>query len=128
MPKKKKKGHGLGVSLLVATAGALGAYFLYGTEEGKKKRVAVRGWALKAKGDVLNQVERMKDVSREKYDAVVASVVSKYEKLPDVDKRELKALGSDLKSAWKRVAKGATRVASRTGAKAKKKKVPKADA
>ncbi|MEX0931808.1 MAG: hypothetical protein WDZ88_03610 [Candidatus Paceibacterota bacterium] len=107
MPNKKKQNnHTLGFSLLAVTAGALGAYFLYGTEQGKQKRKAVRGWALKAKGDVLDRVEKMKDISKDKYDAIVSSVIAKYEKMPDIDKSEIQGLASDLKSAWSRIEKG----------------------
>jgi len=87
--------------MIAAAAGILGTYFLYGTGAGAKKRAKIKGWMLKVKGDVLSEVEKLKDVSEGQYDKIVARVLSKYNKLKDVDSQELKLVGNDLKRAWK---------------------------
>ncbi len=56
--KNKAEGHkvAVGVGLGMLAAMSAGAYYLYGTKEGAKKRVKIRGWALKAKGEMLERL------------------------------------------------------------------------
>ncbi len=90
----------MGVGLAALAAATAGAVFLYGTDAGKKKRKQIKGWMLKAKGEVLEQMENMKDLSEDAYTAVVDSVAKKYESMKDVDPVEVAALVRDLKSYW----------------------------
>ena len=57
MGKKTKLGAGL------IAAAAAGAYFLLGTKEGQKKQKQIKGWMVKAKGEVMDKMEDMKEVS-----------------------------------------------------------------
>ena len=50
---------GLGLGMLAALSA--GAYYLYGTKEGVKKRLKIRGWMLKAKGEMMEKMENMKE-------------------------------------------------------------------
>ena len=91
------------VAGLTMVAAAAGAYFLYGTSEGKKQTKKIKGWALKAKGEVLEKLENLKEVNQEKYDHIVDAVSSRYQKLKTVDPIELSAMVKELKSHWKKI-------------------------
>lgn len=109
----------MGVGLAAVAAAAAGAYFLYGTEAGKKKRKEVRGWMLKAKGEMLDKIEALKDVSEETYNQVVDTVAKRYEGVKNVDPIELAALVRDVKNHWRGIKKTLT-----TGTKSKAKRSP----
>lgn len=131
-PKKKKTGSsvktaaGVGAGLALAAAAAAGAYFLYGTKEGAKRRKKIKGWALKAKGEVLERMEGLKEVNERTYRQVVDAVAARYGNLKNVDKTELEALVRDLKRHWRNIQKdlrGKRRKApKRSGARTKSKR------
>jgi len=100
MMGKAAKGVGMGI-VAAATAGA---YFLFG-KEGATNRKKIKGWVLKAKGEVLDKLEDMKIVNKDKYEAVVDQVTKKYKKVKKVSGPELKKLNKDLKSAWTKIKK-----------------------
>jgi hypothetical protein len=101
--KNGKGGVGAGLALAGAIAGAaLGAYFLYGPE-GKKNKRKVQGWMLKAKGEVLEQVEKAKELDKEAYETIVTKVADRYGKLKNVDMREVALLVAELRSHWNKV-------------------------
>lgn len=105
MAAKKKDDSNLGAAILgVGLAALAGAYFLYG-KDGAKNKKKVKSWMLKAKGDVLSKLEKMKDVSEEKYQGVVGDVVAKYGKMKEVDTSELEMLAKDLQGHWKNIKK-----------------------
>ena len=61
-----KKSHmsgavGLGLAAITAAAAA-GAYFLYG-KDGAKNLKKIKSWSLKAKAEVLEKLEKAKDIS-----------------------------------------------------------------
>jgi hypothetical protein len=106
----KKKGNmankvemAVGIGALAALAA--GAYFLYGTKDGAKKRVKIKGWMLKAKGEVMEKLEDLKDVDEASYNAVVDSVMKKYEGMKEAEKPEVIALFMDIKKHWKNIKK-----------------------
>ncbi|PIQ91477.1 MAG: hypothetical protein COV70_03540 [Parcubacteria group bacterium CG11_big_fil_rev_8_21_14_0_20_39_22] len=96
--KTNSKGFGIGVTTALA---ALGAYYLYGTKEGRQRRAKVRGWVLKMKGEVLEEIEKMKDLNEEAYNAVVDNVAKRYKAAKNVDNKELEKVSKDLKRHWK---------------------------
>lgn len=101
--KAHKAAWGVGLAALVtATAGA---YFLYGTKKGAKTRKQIKGWMLKAKGEVLEKMEDMKDMSAEAYEKVIDEVQAKYKAVKNIDKKDLEAFGKELKSHWKDIKK-----------------------
>ena len=105
MAKKQESGVAVAVGLGALAALSAGAYFLYGTKEGAKKRVKIKGWMLKAKGEVLEKMESLKDVNEETYNNVLSSVMKKYEGLKNVDQGEVAELVTDLKKHWKNIKK-----------------------
>ena len=103
MANKNKKKVVLGVGVAAAAAVALaGAYFLYG-KDGVKNRKKVKGWMLKAKGEVLEKLEQLERVTPKVYEDVVAGVMSRYKKLKSVDAKDLENLSRELKASWKHV-------------------------
>lgn len=97
---------GLGVGLAAAAiAGAVGSYLLTGNRAAKTKRV-LKGWMLKAKGEILEQLEKAGDVGEEMYYQTVDQVAAKYSKMAGVAQDEVDDMAVELKKQWKLVAKG----------------------
>ena len=102
---EKKHSHGLGIGVGIAALAATvaGAYYLYGSDKSAKNRKQVKSWMLKMKADVMDEVENVKDLSRETYDKTVDTVSKKYAQIKTVDTDELKALTERMKSHWKEI-------------------------
>lgn len=106
MTNKKDNHVALEVGLTVAAiAAAAGAVFLFGTDSGKKKQKQIKSWSLKAKAEVLEKIEKMKDVSEESYNGAVEAVAQKYSKIKNVEAKEVQELITDLKKSWKDIKK-----------------------
>jgi hypothetical protein len=98
---------GVGAAVIggLAAAAAIGGYFLYNSPEAKKKVKNIRGWVVKAKGEVLEKVERIKDVNEDTYHKVVDAVMAQYTKVKSVDTAEIAKLTKELKTHWKSIQK-----------------------
>jgi len=106
MASKNKKGVnavgvGVGIAALTAASAAAG-YFLYG-KDGVKNRKKIKGWMLKAKGEVLEQMEKGKEVTEETYHNVIDKVSKKYQAAKDIDPTELQQMTKELKGHWKSI-------------------------
>jgi len=105
MASKNKTGVGaasiVGIAAAVAAAAA-GGYFLYG-KDGAKNRKKVKGWMLKAKGEILEQMEKGKDMTEETYHGVIDKVSQKYQAVKNIDPAELQQMTKELKSHWKSI-------------------------
>lgn len=141
MATKKSKDNGLsggekvgiGVALTTAAVAAAGAYFLYGSPNAKQNRKKVRGWALKAKGEVLEVLEKAGNMTTEEYQAAIEKIASGYSKLQTVSKPEIDAFKKEMMSYWKQIAsdsmkrgaKGSAKRAAKSAKKVAKKAVSK---
>jgi hypothetical protein len=96
---------GAGIAAAVAAAAA-GAYMLYG-KQGAKNRQKIKGWALKAKGEVLDQMERMEHVTKDSYEGIVNNVMAQYKTIKNIDQKDLIALAGQLKGMWSHIQKHA---------------------
>lgn len=105
---------GAGIAALAAFAAA--GYFLYG-KDGAKNRKKVRGWMLKAKGEVLEGVEKLKDVTEEQYEMIVSKVGSKYKAAKNIDPEEVDAMIKELRGHWKNIKKSITPTPKKKAAK-----------
>ncbi len=124
MAQKKESGVVMAMGLGALAALSAGAYFLYGTKEGAKKRVKIKGWMLKAKGEVLEKMEALKEVNEETYNKVLSTVMKKYEGLKNIDQAEVALLMTDLKKHWVNIKKhidGATKAKKPAAKKVAKK-------
>lgn len=115
MNKNNKKKIELGLGLLAATIA--GAFFLYGTKAGKKERTKIKGWAVKAKGEVLEKLEKMAHLDEKKYKQIVDTVSKKYLAVKSISNKEVEDFSKDLKRHWVHIEKEVTKEL-----KAKKKK------
>ncbi|MFA6251290.1 MAG: hypothetical protein WC603_01535 [Candidatus Paceibacterota bacterium] len=98
---KKIIGIGAGVAVLSAAA-----YVLFGPN-GKKNRKVIHGWAVKMKGEIIEEFEKAKVLTEPMYHNIVNKAETRYAKLKSVDKKELEALVKDLKKHWKIIKKDA---------------------
>lgn len=117
MAKKKKfevtsaQKLGVGVGLTAAAVAAAGAYFLYGSEHAEQNRKRVKGWALKAKGDVLDALENAEHMTEEQFQAVVAQVLDTYDKARSLSKKEMSDFKKEMQLNWEElVASGVAKV------------------
>lgn len=103
--------------LLTGIAAAAGTYFLYGAKQAKKHRKQVKSWMLKAKGEVLEQLEKMDVIDEKKYQAAVDKVASKYRAIKNVDQKDVEETMADLKKHWKNMIKTPVKKKKRTAKK-----------
>lgn len=98
----KKDGGGKAVmaGIVGLTAAAIGAYYLYGHKDAEKNRAKVKGWMLKAKGEVLDELEKVQDVTESVYMAAVDAVAKRYNELKNIDADDLEAFIKEMKDHW----------------------------
>jgi uncharacterized protein YpuA (DUF1002 family) len=103
MTKKKEQPKGIALPLMAGVlAGLAGAYFIHG--QGKVSPAAkkkLKGWMLKAKGEAIEKIEKLKTVDEEAYHRVIDTVSEKYAKMKDIDPNEVQELVKDMKKHWK---------------------------
>lgn len=103
--KNKKSEGGSKLKLAAAMVGAVAAgFYLYGSK-GAENRKKIKGWTLKAKGEVLEQFEKKKDLTEEQYNEIVDKVTNKYAKLKTVGEEESSKLNKELKRHWSAIKK-----------------------
>lgn len=88
---------GAGVAGLAAAA-----YFFLGPD-GKKNQKAIKSWAIKMKGDVVEKLEKAREIGEPAYQQIIDTVAAKYEKGKATAPAEVKALAQDLKKHWKTI-------------------------
>lgn len=106
MAQKNKKqevsvGGAMGLAAGLAALAA-GSYFIFGPK-GKQNRKAIKGWTLKMKGEVVEKIEKLKEVTPDLYNKVIDEVSAKYAKVKDISAEELAALAMDMKKHWKSI-------------------------
>lgn len=118
------------VGLAAMAAAAAGVYFLYGSKDATKKRKAVKSWSLKMKAEVLEKIEKLKEIDQKVYQDIIDTASKKYESLKGVDVTDVAAVSKELSSHWKAIkntiAPAPKKVAKKTVKKATKKVVTNA--
>jgi len=99
------KGMLIGAGVVAIAAAAAGTYFLYGSRTAQKNRKQVRGWMLRARGEVLEKMENLKDINEETYHKIVKEVSDRYKKLKKVNPAEVIDFVSELKDHWVNIKK-----------------------
>jgi len=125
MKVTSKQAVGIGIGLTAAAAAAAGAYFLYGSKNAAKNRKVVKGWMLKAKGEVLTALEKAQDMTKEDYEALVAKVGAGYLAAKEMSESELLAFTKEMHTHWKDLTKPKKKAVKKAVAKTVAKVAPK---
>lgn len=94
-----KLANALRTGLGLAVAATAGAYFLY--KKNPRFRQQANAWSKNMKKEIFNELGSLKNVNRESFNKVVDQVGGRFEKLKDVNKKELAGLVKDLKESWR---------------------------
>jgi hypothetical protein len=104
MANNTQKVAGAGLGLAALAAAAAGAYYFYGAKKAPQHRKKLRSWAVKATGEVMERVEKMRDVTEDAYNKAVSEVMNKYRKVKSIDPSELAQAAKEMKNQWNRIA------------------------
>lgn len=113
MAEKKKSGlsdkekMSIGVGLTAAAVAAAGAFFLAGSKNAAKNRKAVKSWALKAKAEVLEGLEKAQQMSQAEYETLIEQVGATYAELQTASKADISGFKKEMKEYWQKIAKSA---------------------
>jgi hypothetical protein len=102
MANKNNSGAALPIGLGVAAAAAAaagGAYWLYGAKHSAQHRKLAKSWMLKARAEVMEAVEKLEDIDKERYMQIVENVVKNYTS-SGASAPEIAAMMKDFKAAW----------------------------
>jgi hypothetical protein len=83
----------------MAAIAAAGNYFIYGRHAGEN-REKIAGWALQLKGEVLQEMEKLRDINQPAYNELVDKLARRYGRVKRVSAYELKHITVELKNAW----------------------------
>src|SRR3989338_7921514 len=97
MKKSQKKALAIGAGVAAVAAAAAGTY-LFAGKHGAKNRAKVGKWVETAKKDVSKEVNKLSKVTKETYHKTVDMVLGQYKNLKNIDKSEILAAASELKS------------------------------
>ncbi len=109
---KSAAGNTLAIGAGIAALAAASYYFL--GPKGKQHRKQVKGWSIKMKGEVVERIEKLKDVSEPVYNNLVDAVAAKYAKDYGSSKKEVVALAEELKKTWRSIV-ASTKASARKG-------------
>ena len=115
---------GIGAALGAAAAAAATGLYIYGKNNPAAAK-KVKSWSLKAKGEMLEKLEKMQDVSEVAYNAAADAVTAKYAKLKDVGDDQAQALNAELKKYFKAIKREMAPKPKKTAAKKGVKKAVK---
>ena len=134
MPKKANKTQVVKYTVIGASLAGLAAtaYFFFGPK-GKKRREHAKAWAIKMKGEVVEKLEKAREITEPVYREIIDTVAKEYKKGKKAGQPEIEALATDLKKHWKSmsalavaakqaVTKNATRVAKKVVKKSARRK------
>ncbi len=91
-----------GITGLFASA-LLGAHFLFNTEKGKKSLKHLKSWSFKMKGELLEKLEKAKEIDEATYTKIVDDLSAKYQKIKGMTVDEVSEITKELKSNWKKI-------------------------
>lgn len=91
-----------GITGLFASA-LLGAHFLFNTEKGKKSLKHLKSWSFKMKGELLEKLEKAKNIDEATYTKIIDDLSAKYQKIKGMTIDEVAEITKELKSNWKKI-------------------------
>lgn len=106
MPNKLNKAKVVKLAVIGASLAGLAAtaYFFFGPK-GKKHRQHAKAWAIKMKGDVVEKLERAREITEPIYREIIDTVAKEYQKGKKASQPEIKELADDLKKHWQSMSK-----------------------
>ncbi len=96
---------GIGFGLTAAAVTAAGAYFLYGSKTASQNRKKIKGWMLKAKGDVLEALEKAEAITEDEYKTLVETASKAYGTVKSATAGEVKDFRKEMEEHWKKLEK-----------------------
>lgn len=96
---------GIGIGLTAAAVAAAGAYFLVGSKNAVQNRKKMKGWTLKAKGEVLESLEKAQKITAEEYNDLVIAAIGAYGTVKEASKGEIKDFKDEMLQHWKKLEK-----------------------
>lgn len=111
MEKKKENKKGMSAGAVVGIGAGVAAlaaasYILFG-KDGKKNRKAIKGWAVKMKGEIIEKLEEAKEITEPVYHNIIDEVKAKYEKVKNIDQKDIDEVTTEIKKHWKTIKKDA---------------------
>ncbi len=96
---------GIGFGLTAAAVTAAGAYFLYGSKQASQNRKKVKGWMLKAKGEVLEALEKAEAITEAEYKSLVETASGAYGTVKNATAGEVKDFKKEMQEHWVKLQK-----------------------
>lgn len=121
MNKKTRRNAAIGAAAAMFAASAAAAYFLYG-KRGASNRKKIKVWAVKAKGEVLQNIAEMRKVSQAAYNEAVDTVLRRYARVKTVGPKEAQTLARELKGHWRNIQQELKAVSPRRPKRSQKRK------
>ncbi len=94
--------------MLIAGAGlaalAAGVYFFLGPD-GKKHQKNMKGWMVRMKGEVLEKIEEVDEITEPLYNDIIDTIAQTYEVADKIPRDEIALLATDLKRQWKTISR-----------------------
>lgn len=97
---KKGSAEVIGFGLTAAAAAAAGAYFLYGSKKASQNRKKVKSWALKAKAEVLEGIEKAQELTEDDYKKLVETATSAFGTVKNATKGEVADFKKEMLTHW----------------------------
>ena len=116
---------GIGAGVAAAAAAGAAAYWLYGAKHSAQHRKVAKGWMLNARAEILDGVEKLKDIDKASYLAMAERVLNTYGSKAGATTAEMGQMMRDVKSAWTHMQsakKSGTRAVRKTKSSIKKTK------
>lgn len=96
---------GIGFGLTAAAVTAAGAFFLYGSKNASQNRKKVKGWMLKAKGEVLEALEKAETITEDEYKTLVETATKAYGTVKSATAGEVKDFQKEMLEHWTKLQK-----------------------
>lgn len=122
---KGTKKMAVGAAAVLAAVAAGGAYYLYGTKEGRQKREKAAAWVAKARADVAREAKKLRDVALDEkhYKQIVKSVGEKYKEMKKLDTKDVLEFIKNVGAEWKQTGVPMKTAAKKAASKRTVKKV-----
>jgi len=108
---------GVGVGLTAAALAAVGGYFFYGSKDAAQNRKQAKSWMLRAKAEVLEGLENAKHMTKEEYEELVGRVAKGYKTAKGASSKELVEFAADMHAHWKNIERSAAKRTAKTATK-----------